>query len=669
MTILVFLSTFAVYLFSMAPSITVGDSGEFCASSVILGLCHSPGYPLFSLLGKAMTVLLPLASFAYRVNLLSALCGAATATLVYKCLVNISKSESSGKEYFCLIGTMLFAFSPAFWKSSIQAEVFTLNTLFAAVIIYSVIKNYENFSIFAFGLGLGNHHTLVFTAPLIIANIYTNSPVSAKKLAIFILMFALGFSIYAYLPARAIKKPALNWGNPENITNIVRDISRADYGSLSLTVGEKIPMNVSNSFKQMERFVSSVSGQFTIFGLILGILGFYYGTKRGYSNFKSIIFVWILAGPAFLLLANMPFDAQTEGILERFYILVNLFWVFFVVAGMEGAFSAVKSVPVKAAALAVITILLVALRLGAISWRGYFLEYDYGRNIFKTLSPGSAFFMDGGDDTFYSTAYLSFAEGRRKDVELHDRGGLVFKNVYGPDFRKITKDEKEVRRRQVERSYYERRPIYFSTFNKTVMPGVNLSPDGIFYKPDSQGGSNSYFAYSLRNVYDTDFTDYRSRALAPLYPYFETFYDVENADKLRHYALLRWPDAMWLKGNLKIEMLEDAYRKYSFNDFEGAAKSYEKLLSYYPNDYEALNNLGVSYEKQKNFTIALECYSKAAAAEPGKTDAYYDIAVIYWQMANWPMAAKAFEKMLEIDPNDQRALHYLPMAKARLAGK
>ena len=670
MTIFVFLSTFAVYLYTLAPSITVGDSGEFCASSAILGLCHSPGYPLFSLLGKAAIILFPFANLAYRVNLLSALCGAVTAALLFRSMLAAFKAQGDrGREYFCLIAAMLFAFSPAFWKGAIQAEVFTINTLFAAAIIYSVIKGRNDLSVFAFGLGLGNHHTLVFAAPVIIAGIYAKKEFSAKRLIGFAALFALGFSVYAYLPARAVKKPALNWGNPSTLNNIVRDISRADYGSLSLTIGEKIPLNAANSFRQMKRFAGSVAAQFTVFGLALGIIGLYYGVKNGYSNFRNIVFVWLLAGPCFLLTANMPFNAETRGILERFYILVNLFWSFFILAGIDGIFAGIGNTFAKAAVFALVTVCIVAFRLDAVGWRGYYLEYDYGRNIFKTLAPGSIFFMDGGDDTFYSTAYLQFAEGRRKDVELHDRGGLVFASVYGADFRKLTKDEKEERRRQVEHIYLNNRPVYLSTFNRSVMPGTALSADGLLYTPKGAGRGNSYFAYSLRNVYDAEFSDYRSRSLAPVYPYFEALYDPENSQNLWRYALAKWPDAEWLKGNLKIELLEEAYRKYSSGDLAGAAKVYEEVLSYYPGDYETILNLGVTYEKQKNFPKAIKCYEKAIALEPEKTDAYYNIAVIYWQESNWETAVKMFEKMLELNPNDERAKHYLPAARAKLAQK
>jgi len=69
-------------MITAAPSFTVGDAGELCAASVIRGLAHSPGYPLFILLGKVIiTLIIPWGNYAYRINLLSG-----TVTIIYHLL-------------------------------------------------------------------------------------------------------------------------------------------------------------------------------------------------------------------------------------------------------------------------------------------------------------------------------------------------------------------------------------------------------------------------------------------------------------------------------------------------------------------------------------------------------------------------------------------------------
>jgi len=65
------LGALALYGRTLAPDVLVGDSGEFQFTGPILGIPHPTGYPLYTLLGKAWS-LLPLGTVAYRINLSSA---------------------------------------------------------------------------------------------------------------------------------------------------------------------------------------------------------------------------------------------------------------------------------------------------------------------------------------------------------------------------------------------------------------------------------------------------------------------------------------------------------------------------------------------------------------------------------------------------------------------
>ena len=67
----------AIYLATLAPSVTLWDSGEFLSAIHSLGIPHPPGTPLYILLANVWAkIWAPLVGFAYSVNMLSAVCTA-----------------------------------------------------------------------------------------------------------------------------------------------------------------------------------------------------------------------------------------------------------------------------------------------------------------------------------------------------------------------------------------------------------------------------------------------------------------------------------------------------------------------------------------------------------------------------------------------------------------
>ena len=72
-------AVFTLYLVTLAPGVVGGDAGEHQFSAPLLGIPHATGYPLYLLLGKLWTLLMPFGSMAWRMNLLSAVYGALAA--------------------------------------------------------------------------------------------------------------------------------------------------------------------------------------------------------------------------------------------------------------------------------------------------------------------------------------------------------------------------------------------------------------------------------------------------------------------------------------------------------------------------------------------------------------------------------------------------------------
>ena len=72
LAVIVFCVSFTVYLLTLAPTIYIEDAAEFSAAVPTLGIAHPSGFPLYMLLGKLFTLLVPIGNMAFRVNLFSA---------------------------------------------------------------------------------------------------------------------------------------------------------------------------------------------------------------------------------------------------------------------------------------------------------------------------------------------------------------------------------------------------------------------------------------------------------------------------------------------------------------------------------------------------------------------------------------------------------------------
>jgi hypothetical protein len=225
---------FIVYLRTLAPTITWShagvDSGDLATAVAVGGVPHPPGYPTYLLMGEIFKRL-PVGDIAYRLNLLSAACAALavalTALVIAQSLMHLAErnadtkagmSKERGLARLCAAAAALsLAFSGSFWSQAVIAEVYTLNTLLAALLLYGAIhlrpanQRWLVPGLFGLlGVALGNHPTILLLLPVLVwrLNIRWRWLMAASTLA----AFGLGLSVYLILPLRAAGSPPVNWG-------------------------------------------------------------------------------------------------------------------------------------------------------------------------------------------------------------------------------------------------------------------------------------------------------------------------------------------------------------------------------------------------------------------------------------------------------------------------
>ncbi len=675
------MSVFIFLIYTVSPSVNSGDSGEFITTSITLGIAHSPGYPLYSLVGKIFSYIIPFGNYAYRINLMN------TVFVIFVIVIlfsfannrNISSNVLDIINILSTIGVLIF--SKSFWRNSVQTEVFILNVLFVVLIIFILflpIKFVKKWCLisFLFGISLGNHHTIVFLLPGLVYLFFSSKSELTnlwKDIFLFIIFFVIGISVYTILPLRSQKNPGLDWGNTEKIVNLYRVITRKDYGTFQLTVEKPLPRNFVNIVQQVKRYIKHTLNDIPLAIVILCILGIVIVYNEDKNKCFALSTTLFLCGIGFFILSNLPFEPIHDGILERFYIFPNtivcIFTLLFITS-KKNFFSTKLRKVFLTIVLLLCFVWNITKNYPFCNLRSYYLNYDYGMNILRTIVPNGILFMDGGDDTFYTLAYLQFAEGRRKDISLHDRGGVVFKNIYGEDFRQLTKEEKEIRRQQIESSFLSRRTVYYSTFNKNILPKATLFPVGALYKAVPKDTREKIFPhysfefYSLRSVYQ-EYDDYRSKALCPIYDFIEAtnIEPIQTKIDLLKYTYLRWPEVDWLKNNVSIELHNLGYKMFNEGDYNITEKIYKFLIYINPKDIYALLNLGVTYERLGKLDLAEQTYNTASKIDPTNPNTYYNLAVLYWKKNDWDNVIKYFNKVLQLQPDNKEVKNFLLKAE------
>ncbi len=226
------LLTFAVYFWTLGPSVGLEDSGELATAGAHLGVPHPPGYPFWTLCSWIFCKLFFWVTYmghptpAWAISCFSALAGALAAGCTAMLICRSSRdfiggaesgaaatSRPSAEDFGTLgaaelssplnapggplpmVGTsevlafaggvggaLTFALSPVEWSQSTIVEIYSLNALFLMwvfLLSYRWMRKPSDkilwITAFVFGLGLTNYQVLVFAiVPLALIILMTN---------------------------------------------------------------------------------------------------------------------------------------------------------------------------------------------------------------------------------------------------------------------------------------------------------------------------------------------------------------------------------------------------------------------------------------------------------------------------------------------------------------
>jgi len=216
----------ALYIRTLMPGLGLWDTAEFQAIGPVLGIAHPTGYPTYTLLAWAGSVVLqPLGDPALRANLLSALLVAAAAGLLGATVTLITRRVVAG-----IAAGVALVVAEQPWRVALSADPHALHVFFVALLLFMLVvwlmrlptgPQADRWLVGAavvYGLALGNHALTILLAPGIALFVFASSPSLLRRPRTVIGCAAgavlTAVAVYAYLPLRAAMDPPLNYANP-----------------------------------------------------------------------------------------------------------------------------------------------------------------------------------------------------------------------------------------------------------------------------------------------------------------------------------------------------------------------------------------------------------------------------------------------------------------------
>lgn len=199
----VFAASLALYLLTVAPTISFWDSAEFVVCSYILGIPHPPGAPLLTLIGRVM-MLLPFYDFrggglaypAFRANLIAVLTAAFTAMLTYLVIVRlITRMRPFRGEmkydwpvmFSAAAAALMAALGNQFWENAVEIETYMPALCLSVTALWLTLRwearrddpravGYLLLAAYLVGLGVGIHLSALLIAPAAVIIVFAARP-------------------------------------------------------------------------------------------------------------------------------------------------------------------------------------------------------------------------------------------------------------------------------------------------------------------------------------------------------------------------------------------------------------------------------------------------------------------------------------------------------------
>ncbi|HEY5928417.1 MAG TPA: DUF2723 domain-containing protein, partial [Kofleriaceae bacterium] len=336
---MIVLAALVLYLFVAPPYVVDGDNAEFSTLSAVGGVAHPPGYPLYVLYLRALSWL-PGASPAHTASIATALITAAQLLVLHAAC-----RAWGARPLAATVAVAIFAAGPVVLRVQSEAEVFALNGLVVALVLWLAPKQGPVTGLwragllgFVAGLGLANHTTCVLVAPVGLLGVVrgmreAGTPVRAAVLAVAGLVVGLTPYLYLFIaPATRI-----SWAEIDSAVELVHHMLRYDFGG---------PAAFARSGAEPEYAANVVALAATLargwlwlpLAVGLGMLALAIAKPRAGETrwmWSMLAVAFVIAGPLLVMRFNLPPRNLTLHMCQRFHLLPLVLLTIPVAVGLD----------------------------------------------------------------------------------------------------------------------------------------------------------------------------------------------------------------------------------------------------------------------------------------------------------------------------------------------
>lgn len=464
------------FLIFQMQGIYAGDCGDLVTAAYLGGVPHPPGYPLYTMFGFILSRL-PFLTVSWRVAILSSLPHAISVSLLYSLLVRLfnkwrKKVPKRGKNSFfweslifihlpSIFVIILLTGSYLFFLYSVTAEVFALFDLFVFILIFLAFlyietgnSKYIYLLSFFMGLSLTHHHVILFLVPALIYCVFLKRYAIKKLFSSYIRVtkviaaFITGLLPYLYIPIAARGTAIINWDRPTTITNFIRLVTRAGYGTFvsSPMFEDRLLLRLHAIRAYGIFFIHDYSWV----GALFIFLGFFFLWKRYKHLFYFLFLAWFFLGPFFFFYASFPLVSQFSlGTYERFLLPSYMVCMIIIGAGVFGLLQNIESLSdryirsinarVLSGLFLCILMIYPASTMGITAWRFRGLPADrttesLGVDILESVEKDSILLLQF-DTPLFISQYVRYVLKVREDVAVIHGNRLL-----SQDYRELIKE-------------------------------------------------------------------------------------------------------------------------------------------------------------------------------------------------------------------------------------